>query len=1099
MFDASLRQRTAWTLGTTVAVLLLGALSSDANAGERVVAKTSTTVRHNRTKTAVEATSLKIGQNGLATLAVDTTPGTVAGGFVPPPGDVVYNNQTDPETGIYLPNRDVAGVCTASAVQWMADDLTPASGPCGVSGYALLVAGLGQCESSTFDVHVELWDGDPCELGSALILDTQGDFTAVPNSGRVFLLSLTLAPSIDVPATFWMRAEFSTNDSGWIIAQNTDEPGNSGIPPNLADLGSTQDFWAENDTNEGCGTFFFGGDDPSFAGFWATIWCELDEPPTGACCNTTACSVLNEVDCNAGGGTWQGAFSDCDPNLCQPGACCTGTDFQECSDKNEATCLDGIFHPNMTCAENPCGPHFAVYENDFFTAQFFVPQPAQRQPGDPPTDIIVADDIAFGAGTPCNLGAYEMVVIGGGNTADGFEFEARLALWSNDDRGTPNNPADDRPLAEIPGTARTFTGIPADRLGHRLLVVPTESIVAPDRLWVAIETTPDIGGPALSGFADIGESLDQFAELTASSSAWATGIFFGGFTPETCPGSAPPEGDCRPAGSFRIRAWCQGNPPTGACCDRLAGTCADGVAQRDCNSRWAEGKTCDNPSAFTPACGAHACCFEFVAGIVSCFDLDEAGCAAQNGALKPGSFCNDPDFIGCPDIGCFNQAGDCLTANGSPGCDDPFCCQEVCSAIPDCCVTNWRPACANAAAASCSIPELDDCDSAVAIEGTGLFNFDTTDATQDGPAHDACNSQGGGTDLDKDTWFSWTSTCDGTVFVRTCTHTAVDTMIAAYAGTSCPVSDANLLDCDDEKCGQQSLVTFQAAAGLPYLIRVGVPFGASGGAGQFEITCGPPNNNQCPNLQQGAGDCCSANPPDDDIPGCTTETCCEAVCACDAFCCNNEWDVACAGNGVDDLGCGAAILCQNTCGSNCPSGQATFTSPDTGDVDARMPHEPDDANATLGVTTILAQGPTGASTECWILCETGTPAISNDIESVTEIAGEYTIVLVHPLAPGQVTTITYAGDVTSPNPGIFIAHPANTNGDTIADANDVLALIDDLSGGPALRFADLSRDIDHSGTGTATDILRLIDLLNGAEQFTRWNETAKPSAAPDCQ
>lgn len=30
-------------------------------------------------------------------------------------------------------------------------------------------------------------------------------------------------------------------------------------------------------------------------------------------------------------------------------------------------------------------------------------------------------------------------------------------------------------------------------------------------------------------------------------------------------------------------------------------------------------------------------------------------------------------------------------------------------------------------------------------------------------------------------------------------------------------------------------------------------------------------------------------------PGCTDETCCDAVCACDPFCCSEVWDVYCAG------------------------------------------------------------------------------------------------------------------------------------------------------------------------------------------------------------
>lgn len=41
--------------------------------------------------------------------------------------------------------------------------------------------------------------------------------------------------------------------------------------------------------------------------------------PTGACCfGNGACVVLTEADCNADSGTWQGEFTGCDPNPCQP-------------------------------------------------------------------------------------------------------------------------------------------------------------------------------------------------------------------------------------------------------------------------------------------------------------------------------------------------------------------------------------------------------------------------------------------------------------------------------------------------------------------------------------------------------------------------------------------------------------------------------------------------------------------------------------------------------------------------------------------------------------------------------------------------------------
>lgn len=67
--------------------------------------------------------------------------------------------------------------------------------------------------------------------------------------------------------------------------------------------------------------------------------------------------------------------------------------------------------------------------------------------------------------------------------------------------------------------------------------------------------------------------------------------------------------------------------------------------------------------------------------------------------------------------------------------------------------------------------------------------------------------------------------------------------------------------------------------------------GTTGGGG------GP----DCP----GTGDCCA----DNGTPGCADGSCCQAVCACDPFCCDTEWDEFCAGNGFQGSGCGAAVLC----------------------------------------------------------------------------------------------------------------------------------------------------------------------------------------------
>lgn len=49
-------------------------------------------------------------------------------------------------------------------------------------------------------------------------------------------------------------------------------------------------------------------------------------------------------------------------------------------------------------------------------------------------------------------------------------------------------------------------------------------------------------------------------------------------------------------------------------------------------------------------------------------------------------------------------AGSCFIANpGTPGCDDPGCCQTICAADPYCCLTEWDEVCAGEVGNSCGL------------------------------------------------------------------------------------------------------------------------------------------------------------------------------------------------------------------------------------------------------------------------------------------------------------------------------------------------------------------------------------------------------------
>ncbi len=140
-----------------------------------------------------------------------------------------------------------------------------------------------------------------------------------------------------------------------------------------------------------------------------------------------------------------------------------------------------------------------------------------------------------------------------------------------------------------------------------------------------------------------------------------------------------------------------------------------------------------------------------------------------------------------------------------------------------------------------STPFNDDCADAMSI-GNGVISFNTGGAGTDGPNELAlCNA--GPSPVGSDIWYCHTASCTGTVTASLC-DSSYDTMIAVYDGCTCPMSPS-AMDCDDDVCGLQSSISFQATACDQYLIRVG-GFQAAQGAGELALGCVPdPIVNDC--------------------------------------------------------------------------------------------------------------------------------------------------------------------------------------------------------------------------------------------------------------
>jgi hypothetical protein len=130
----------------------------------------------------------------------------------------------------------------------------------------------------------------------------------------------------------------------------------------------------------------------------------------------------------------------------------------------------------------------------------------------------------------------------------------------------------------------------------------------------------------------------------------------------------------------------------------------------------------------------------------------------------------------------------------------------------------------------------DDCSTADAISGQGLFAFDNSAATTgaEGQAESLCYVFGTSV-VSNDVWFSWTADADGVAQVSSCNQTSVDTKLAAYSGSACP-ADGSSIACNDDACGFQSSLSFSVTNGSSYLLQVGVWDGGAGGTGNFDIS-----------------------------------------------------------------------------------------------------------------------------------------------------------------------------------------------------------------------------------------------------------------------
>lgn len=173
--------------------------------------------------------------------------------------------------------------------------------------------------------------------------------------------------------------------------------------------------------------------------------------------------------------------------------------------------------------------------------------------------------------------------------------------------------------------------------------------------------------------------------------------------------------------------------------------------------------------------------------------------------------------------------------------------------------------------------------------------------------------------------------------------------------------------------------------------------------------------------------------------------------------------------------------------------------PTSGTIDARQPNSLNDADVRLGIGSAdepviitLAPDHMGGAL-CFHVNESADDRLGpNAIAEVLPIGPSmYEIELLRSISPGAVTSISF-GSAPDASTIELISHPANVNADSMSNGSDVLSLINMLNDNEEAPFGQYSLDIDHNGFVNSFDVLRVIDLLNGAGELATWNLTPLP-------
>jgi len=319
-----------------------------------------------------------------------------------------------------------------------------------------------------------------------------------------------------------------------------------------------------------------------------------------------------------------------------------------------------------------------------------------------------------------------------------------------------------------------------------------------------------------------------------------------------------------------------------------------------------------------PACDNAACCAAVCTADPFCCDTQwDVTCAQFAGFTCQGT----PGTCGVTQASCFK-------AHAQGACDDVACCTAVCSVDPSCCAQSWDSICVTIATQTCVAGCAPAVEAGSVVEAEGCderANDPCYAATGGTPQSVAINTQLRGTlgrppsstnGLDVDVFRVTVPDPDGDGLARVTVEFSSSPQAWAAlvpAGTCVPMS-ASLLHLASNFC----VVTTSAAqcipAGTYSLVVAGGTYPAFGGS---DITCIAGNAYTAKVVVAQNCTPCTATAPSCYLPhdsaGCNTPACCTAVCANDAFCCEQVWDATCVELAIN--GCLTGPPSYDTCAS----------------------------------------------------------------------------------------------------------------------------------------------------------------------------------------